>query len=65
MQGGRVARVVGAIGRQVVDPVYVGQLDPGPRQAEFQVDRLLSRLDRFAGGSISDVEIVTELEDLP
>jgi hypothetical protein len=28
------------LGGQVVDPIYVGQLEPDPRPAEFQVDLL-------------------------
>jgi hypothetical protein len=40
VEGGWVARVIGAIGGQVVDPIYVGQLEPDPRPAEFQVDLL-------------------------
>jgi hypothetical protein len=60
VQGGRVARVVGAIGRQVVDPVDVGQLDPGPWPAEFQVDLYVEALEveqdsQGAGGPVVGV----------
>src|SRR5512133_3328828 len=45
VEGGRVAWAVGAIGGQVVDPVDVGQPDPGPRPAEFQVDLYVEALE--------------------